>query len=365
MASAGAAGAGLASSSSGGAAVVVCAVFGSALLFAVVERLLHAAVSTLWYVTIGFDEGETKFSFGALQLLASAGSALTRVATSIINVIMSAVAGLVSWFAVAFAILCVTGLLYVGYEQYPILARGFTQQWNQAIGPRLHANLVLPLDVLNLFLGAALPLYNTVVWVVQRIVVEGMLMPLITSPSEIFKMATASGLLIKTLAQSAVAYFTATFRNCNQIQSQSVSLSSCIGDVGIRTLDLITPMTHLRDVLALGVGWISVRVCSPLATPLDIAFAPFMDINFAKAVHNLVNAVLWTVLQTPIITEARCRNFQATEGVAMCLPDFEPAFRFTVEGLRTLGMALDNWIDIVTLIIQVSTAFIQIARVHE
>lgn len=45
--------------------------------------------------------------------------------------------------------------------------------------------------------------------------------------------------------------------------------------------------------------------------------------------------------------------FSAEEGVAMCLPDFEPVSRFLIEGLRRLGQAIDNWLDVTTLIIQV------------
>jgi hypothetical protein len=36
----------------------------------------------------------------------------------------------------------------------------------------------------------------------------------------------------------------------------------------------------------------------------------------------------------------------------MCLPDFEPSFNMLTTGLRSLGMGIDNWIDVASIIIQ-------------
>ena len=36
----------------------------------------------------------------------------------------------------------------------------------------------------------------------------------------------------------------------------------------------------------------------------------------------------------------------------MCLPDFEPSFNMLSSGLRSLGMGIDNWVDVASIIVQ-------------
>lgn len=321
---------------------------------AIVERILNASVSAVWYVTVGFGEGEAKFDFAGLQLLSVASSSCTKLVSIALNLIASAIAGAATWIALALALVLTTGMLFMAYEQYPLVARSLTLQWNNGIGPRMHGLVVMPLNLVNLFLGAFLPLYNTFTWVFSRIIAEGFVAPVVNSPDEMMRALTSTALMTRTSAESISSYAIATVRSCGaQTGNNSVTDAQCLGDVGTRTLDLITPLTHLRDVVAIAIGWFSIKVCGYLAAPLDILFAPFMDINFAKAAHNLVNAVLWTFVQLPVVTEARCRLYSAREGVVMCLPDFEPTFRFLMEGLRRLGQGVDNWVDVAFLVIQV------------
>ena len=321
---------------------------GSLVFFSVFERIINAALSVLWHFTIGFKESDGQDAehrqisqlakayshSSAVQLVVSLYSSASKVATSTLNALLSAIASMITWLLLALAIIALAGFLYLAYENYPPIARGFVLQYNLYIGPQLHAFLVLPVEAAKMFLGAFLPLYNTFSWISIKLVKHAFTDPVISSPVEIFRFSTSAGRMVKTSADSLLAYTTATALNCNPPINQSIAdpsptSSTCVSDVGIRTLDLITPISHLRDAVAILVGWIgSSKVCAPLALPLDILIAPLMDINFAKAVHNLVNAVLWLVLQLPIVTEKRCRIFSGIDDeVAMCLPDFEPVFR--------------------------------------
>lgn len=322
---------------------------GSLVFFSVFERIINAALSVLWHFTIGFKESDGQDAehrqisqlakayshSSAVQLVVSLYSSASKVATSTLNALLSAIASMITWLLLALAIIALAGFLYLAYENYPPIARGFVLQYNLYIGPQLHAFLVLPVEAAKMFLGAFLPLYNTFSWISMKLVKHAFTDPVISSPVEIFRFSTSAGRMVKTSADSLLAYTTATALNCNQSftdpTSSSPTSSTCVSDVGIRTLDLITPISHLRDAVAILVGWIgSSKVCAPLALPLDILIAPLMDINFAKAVHNLVNAVLWLVLQLPIVTEKRCRIFSGIDDeVALCLPDFEPVFRCT------------------------------------
>jgi hypothetical protein len=338
-----------------GVALALAAAVGGVIFFAVVERILNAFLSTVWYAAVGFSPGETPFNFAAVNLVSQSGSVSARVVTSVLNSVLAMGSGIATWLVGALFVIFVTGALYVMYEQYPLVARGFGIQWNAGMGPRLHGILLVPIEIANVFLGALLPIYNTVVWVANRIIFEGVVMPILGNPDATLKVFTSTALFTKTFAESATVYSIATFRDCNQSVAElgdGFPASSCVGDVGLRTFDFITPMSHVRDAVAVTAAWIGEDFCPAAARPLDAIVAPILDINFAKMVHGYANAVLWVFLQVPIVTESRCRMFRETDGIAMCLPDFVPAGRFLVEALRRTGQLLDNWMDVVFLIVQ-------------
>ena len=225
--------------------------------------------------------------------------------------------------------------------------RGFVIQWNDGIGKALYDALVGPLEFLNFLAGAMLPVYNTMIWISKRALKEGLIVPIMESPIPLYDATRESALFAKASAVSLYAYSSASFRACGVNDT-----TRCVTDVGTRVFDIITPMSHVRKVVAVVLAWIATSVCGPLAAPLDVLLAPVMDINFAKGVHNLVNAVLWMFIQIPIVTEARCRLYEESDGLIMCIPDFEPVFRMLVEGLRRMGAMVDNWMDVTLLIVQ-------------
>ena len=273
--------------------------------------------------------------------------------TQICNILVSSISGVISWLMLFAAIMFFTGMVYMAYEQYPVMARGVALNWNGGIGPLLHEMLIGPLEVLNLLFKTVLPLYNGVVWIGKRMITETIKIPMLRGAQYFMQALTETGLFSKTVVESVAAYALATFRTCGNggIEAPIESLR-CVSDVGVRTLDLMTPLSHVRQVVGILLMWMGREVCGPLAAPLDIITAPLMDINFAKGVQNLGNGVLWTFLQIPIVTEARCRMYSATEGVVMCLPDFEPVFRQIVQGVQDMGRVVDNWMDITMLIVQ-------------
>ena len=335
--------------------VVLTGVVGGCVVFGLVERFVHAIVSTIWYMSFGFADGEAKYSFGAMQLVTYTASSSARVLTQICNVLVSSLAGIISWLMLFAVIMFFTGMVYMAYEQYPVMARGLSLNWNSRIGPLLHEILVGPIEVLNLLFKTVLPLYNGVVWIFKRLFVEAVKIPMLSGARYFLQALTETALFTKTLVESSASYAITTFRVCGvNIVTATTNVEDlrCVSDIGARTIDLITPLSHVRQVVGILLMWLGREVCGPLATPLDIITAPLMDINFAKGVHNLVNGVLWMFLQLPILTEARCRMYSSTEGVVMCLPDFEPVFRLVIQGIQDMGRMLDNWMDITMLIAQ-------------
>ena len=327
----------------------------SIIVLSLVERLLHAIFCTVWYIVFGFKDRDAPYTVAAMQLMSSSSSILFRIVSTILGAILQSLGGIVYWSAFFAALLAVTGFVYLAYEQYPLIGRGLGVQWNSFLGPQLHAVIVIPLDLLTKLLSILLPIYNTFAWIVSGIATSSVLPALLKSPTKILQALTATSLVAKTFAESLADYAGNTFRDCDALEYanfQGGGLASCIGNVGTRTLDLITPMSHVRDVVAVVISWVAADVCSPLGIVLDIAAYPIMDLNFAKSIHNLANALLWTVLQIPVVTSARCRIFKETDGIIMCVPDFEPSMQFFMEGLRKFGSTVDNWLDMVWLVVE-------------
>ena len=96
----------------------------------------------------------------------------------------------------------------------------------------------------------------------------------------------------------------------------------------------------------------AISVCGNAAGLTDLVMYAWLDINLAKAVHNIVNAVLFAVFQVPSITAQRCLN--NNRDLVMCLPDFHPPINMLAAGVRNLGMLLDNFIDVSTIIVSKS-----------
>lgn len=116
--------------------------------------------------------------------------------------------------------------------------------------------------------------------------------------------------------------------------------------------------------MAQAVSTIVISVCASASGPVNIALFPLMDINLAKGLHNIVNSILYTVMQLPSLTAQRCVNHGVSNpkfptsagsggaGLLMCLPDMNPPVNMLVAGLRNLGVMIDNWLDVSSIIAQ-------------
>jgi hypothetical protein len=333
----------------------------SMIFLACVERLIHAFFSTIWHILFGFKADEAQYTVAAVQFVSSSLSIVNRVVSALVSTLFQCLTGLASWTLVFVTMLVITGSLYIAYEEYPVIARGFGIQWNQYVGPQVHGILIIPLDLITQILKIFLPLYNTMVWITTGILTSSFLPPLLKAPDKLLQALTASAWFTKSLVESLAVYSVNMFQECDATYNNSnatinnylpASATTCVGDIGLRTLDLITPMSHARQAVAVVMGWIAYDVCRPVAVLVDVLIYPLTDLNFAKGVHNIINAVLWLVLQLPIVTATRCKLFQQTDGMIMCIPDFDPVFQFGMEGLRKLGQTVDNWLDILLLVIE-------------
>jgi len=310
------------------------------------ERILNALLSFLWATTVGFAPGERNlFSDSSLQLLAKTSSSAGRVWTALVDTFSTGILALLSWGLFSFALLAISGLLYAAYEEYPSVMRGFLTTWNSSLGPRIHATLTIPADILWSILSLLLPLYNALVWVVTRVGVELLVEPITRDPSALVRIGVSAASAANASAMSIVSFSRSTFSPC-------LNSTQCSLRAEDRALDLITPLLHVRTMVGHIATFVATSMCSQAAIPLQILVAPLMDTRLAKGVHSLVNSILWTFVQVPIVTEARCRLFSNIDGAIMCIPDFAPTVKFAIEGLRNVGQVLDDWLNLILLVLQ-------------
>lgn len=119
-----------------------------------------------------------------------------------------------------------------------------------------------------------------------------------------------------------------------------------------RVFDLLSTLGQLRQAVALARQMLA-AFCATLAAPLDAAMYPLLDLNFATGLHHLWNTALQVTLVVPHATCVRCGLARDdTFRTLLCTPDLEPAFGYLVAGIGELGLAVDNWANVVFAIVQ-------------
>jgi hypothetical protein len=85
---------------------------------------------------------------------------------------------------------------------------------------------------------------------------------------------------------------------------------------------------------------------------------PLLDINLYKSIHGFVNTVLHGLISLPVVTTNRCSYARGTTDYAytdvekqvMCTPDVAPLTAVLVSVLKSTGMLVDNWLDMVLVV---------------
>lgn len=280
--------------------------------------------------------------YTAKQLLVAGIVGVASSATSGGRASVRAVAWLVRWWLLFFVLFLFFSVIHVTYTEFPETWTGAAQVYNGYLGPYVRASVLVPLRVLDLLLRALLPVWNSAVWFLKTLGVQGLLPILIEQAELVLRIATALVSLVRHLAEALTAFFLALF---------CTSGPACLRpEDGV--LDLLTSMGDVREIAALGVQLVR-AFCSTLAAPLDLGFYPLLDLNLAEAVHNLGNAALQLLVGIPRATAIRCAEQEANQfAVLMCTPDMAPFFNFLAAGLSSLGLAIDNWANVALLIVE-------------
>ena len=305
--------------------------------FGVIALVTHAAVSLVSRASSAFKRYTAKqMLIALLVVLASALSAGGRV-------VLRTVTGILRWWLLFVVSFTLFSFLYVTYTEYPAAWLGVARFYNANIGPLVHQTVVVPLKITDILLRALLPLWDSGVWFVKALAVQGLLPTMIQEAKVVGQMATALLSLAGHLSDSLLAWITAFF--CEG--------AACLHpEKGV--LDLLSPMGDMRELAALAIKLLR-AFCSGLAAPLDLLLFPLLDLNLAEGVHHLGNAAVQLLTVIPKATAARCGMAAGDQfDVLMCTPDLAPFFHFLVAGLSSVGQAIDNWANVAYLIVEVA-----------
>jgi hypothetical protein len=307
------------------------------------ERVCNALTVLLYRAAFrDFKSTSAVKGYASMQVLGGFLSFLSSMIFSVVGACVSALSGLLGYvFWVVLATAIFSGMFLIA-EYYPETLWDMVIFYNDVVGPFIDLVLVVPLDLANLLYRSLIPIWNLSCFTVTRAFYDIVILSAIKDWELFFAMTNHFTMFIRHMVESTVFYVRDVTEGCSE------DIAICY-DPGQRTWDLITPMSDLRGVAAVG-QVIAQHMCSIGSVPIAIAVYPLLDINFAKGLHSMVNAVLYTVIQVPSMTVARCRN--ANHAVIMCLPDFDPSFNMLLSGLRSMGQFLDNWLDVTSVIIQ-------------
>ena len=218
------------------------------------------------------------------------------------------------------------------------------------------------LQVIDVMFSSLVPLYNTLVWILRILFYDVFTDALITNVPSIRSFGEAMGNFCKHFALDLTSYVSALAIPCDYAKDGDF----CYEPGNNRVMDFITIMADVRQ-MAKSVSMIALSVCASASAPINIAIFPLMDINLAKGVHNVVNSVLYTVFQLPSVTAQRCMHHglassrNGTQGsgnaLLMCLPDFNQPINMLAAGIRNMGLMLDNWFDVSSIIALRSLGF--------
>jgi hypothetical protein len=231
--------------------------------------------------------------------------------------------------------------------------------YNTGIGVTLQNEWIQPLTWVELLVGGLLPLWNLLVYL-PGVLLRYVFLPAVTlEPAHLREMAGDSLLMSSAMALSASSSATRIVECATWDVSASAAAGlACVADASYMHVDLMTPGIYARRLL-LTVEKVLVAGCTSGNLALAMLMYPLLDFNLYKAVHCLVNAVVHTVVATPIITVQRCRyaqlksaDFALSERTIMCMPDFSMSCSVVVGLVRALGQLAQNWADAALIVVE-------------
>ena len=307
-------------------------------VFLLIERLISAVIGLFWSKESALKQAMSH------QFISSFAEAIANLCFSALYTGLSMASALVTAMLWVSLVLLLSSILYVTYEQAPWVWTDMARAYNSFLGPFIHNTVVELLTLTNTVFKGAIPLWNGFFFFTSRLL-NGYFLPTMIQES-------------LTLGQIGIALYNFSKHSALSLfawaQSAVVSCPASNGDACFdlldTTLDVVTPMADVRDAVGHFVGIVR-SICDPVTPIFDIVTFPLMDLSLAKGVHNIINALLYLVVQMPETTQLRCSR-HGEEAALMCIPDMDPFFSFLVTGIRDVGRMIDNWVEVAFIIIQ-------------
>ena len=303
-------------------------------LWSLVALILHGVASLI-------TRASSLKRFTAKQMLIALAVTGTTSLSTGVRAATRALTGFLRWWVLYVVVFLFFSTLYVTYSEFPETWIGAARLYNQLIGPYVRQTVLLPLQMLDLLLRGFLPVWNSAVWFLKTLAVQGLLPVLIDQVEIVAQMVGASVRLAMHLSEALFAWFMTFF--CHGV--------TCLQpERGV--LNLFPAMLDAREFGLLG-AQVAHAFCGTLAAPLDLLVYPLADVHLAEAVHSLVNSALQLLTVIPHATAVRCQEKEDNQyAILMCTPDLAPFFNFLVAGLSSLGLAIDNWINVALVIVE-------------
>ena len=225
----------------------------------------------------------------------------------------------------------------------------------------------IPLHVLDLVATYVLPLYNLLIYIFVNLPLE-MLVEFFLGggAQEIGAAVNSFAQSVPLLVSSAGAYVRANQVTCAVPQPtcwnmtdglavceplNAAALASLCLDASSREMQLLPAMDKLREACTYLLRGVALG-CGSLQAFINVCLFPLTDASLWQALSSWLNALLYLVFGAPTTTAARCSlagGFSARP--AMCTPDFGPSFDLAAGGMQQLGTAIDNFVDMLYMLI--------------
>lgn len=137
-----------------------------------------------------------------------------------------------------------------------------------------------------------IPLYNAFVWIVKLVINNVFLDTLMGNVEAIRSFGLGLGGLCKHTALELPPFLSAVAVPCDFARDGDM----CYEPGNGRIFDFITVMKEAR-AMAAATSTLLMSMCGSASGVFNIALYPFMDVNFAKGVHNIANAFLYLIFQ--------------------------------------------------------------------
>ena len=209
------------------------AVCGSLCFFYALERVLNAFLCLILW------EGSRRKGVAVQQVLVCQVTLVCQLLFGVLSGVVSCVFRVLVWWALFFVAFVMLSMVHVTWEEFPVVWTSMVDFYNSNVGPWVGDMIVVPLSILNLILRAVLPLWNSVMWIGQGLVVHGVLPVVVENIGVLLSMALEVVNLCEHFAQSATVFMW-PFLVCTDV--------ACLLPEA-RGLNLLTPMGDLRQIV--------------------------------------------------------------------------------------------------------------------